>query len=75
MADNAKSTCELAEAACSACLYYMKYDNSSDGQCRRHPPKITLLWGIKNTNAWWPETQPDNWCGEFQAKHIIRETE
>lgn len=53
---------------CSECRYWSlvkasSKDRDPGGECRRHAPTATLFW---------PGTDADNWCGEFELKPSLK---
>lgn len=65
-----------AARSCDACRYWwqekVRRTAAGWGQCRRMPPSLPSdredklkLVGI------WPETEADDWCGEWQARDDI----
>ena len=49
---------------CEDCKYFYSYGTNQKGavgECRRYPPKISLMHGNQ-----YIEVEGDNWCGEFQ---------
>ena len=58
---------------CNNCNYWEENDNGENplGDCHRYAlrPKWSDLDEIGDKiRAEWPQTDPDDWCGEFQAK-------
>jgi len=41
-------------------------EDRNSGECRRYPPSPPDL-GARTGNDW-PLVQPDDWCGEYQAR-------
>jgi len=64
---------------CEDCRFWDQ-DNkiSSLGVCRRHAPRASIgesVRGEKATDAIWPRTTGDQWCGEWIAKIEIEKEE
>lgn len=38
----------------------------SRGECRRHAP-ISGMVGLGRFETLWPQTESDDWCGDFEA--------
>lgn len=65
---------------CYECSFWkpMSQENPQDGECRRNAPLPVLDFIINQhekkadeitiMNAYWPCTEPWDWCGEFKAK-------
>jgi len=69
---------------CKDCKFWEGFidddEKESLGQCRKHAPKLRALLlsdSIKDNDddgesigreGIWPDTTPDDWCGEFQQK-------
>jgi hypothetical protein len=56
---------------CETCEAWTIYpDRNGDGQCRRMSPM--MLWEGEKDDCphvgIWPETDPDDWCLEWQPK-------
>lgn len=47
---------------CANCAHYRPYT----GQCWKYPPVVVVLNG--EVYSAYPETEPDEGCGEFEAK-------
>lgn len=54
---------------CDNCVFWLPPEDiapnmDEEGECRRFPPVR------KNSNGHgeWPETYPDEWCGEFRQR-------
>lgn len=46
---------------CRDCRFWKPPTGSyADGECRRHTPQLDAYRGV------WPETSPDDWCGEAE---------
>lgn len=60
---------------CKGCLFWHSPDDGSAGECRRRTP---LPWTKPEESedytrtAWWPNTAPDDWCGDW-APHAIQQ--
>ncbi len=55
---------------CDQCEWWQCI-NGRRGICRHDSPRI--VEGIENTDGgrlsgWWPETDPEEWCGKFTIK-------
>jgi hypothetical protein len=53
-----------AEQECGNCRFYT-------GLCRRYAPRPVLLDPISNrpwVRSWFPETDGDEWCGEWEQR-------
>ena len=52
-----------AHAACDNCRFWNK------GECRRMPAQVATVWveGAAITESKWPNTLPEDLCGEFQT--------
>lgn len=48
-------------ARCDRCKFWAEHAS----ECRKKPPEIQPL-GVMG----WPEVPPDEWCGEFVARHV-----
>src|SRR5690242_6639672 len=46
--------------SCATCLYHQR------GRCHRSPPQVVVSKGGVLLTVW-PETNPDDWCGEHEA--------
>lgn len=66
-----------ARPACSTCRFWHTDEpDDEEGICRRNPPHVAggsfgftnqlfgLIWRSSGTE--WPETNKDDWCGEYQ---------
>jgi hypothetical protein len=49
---------------CGRCRFWDRLDDDLEdvGLCRRYPP---VIQGERGHNAEWPETQGEEWCGEW----------
>ncbi len=63
---------------CETCRFWdgSSPDATGWGMCRRNPPthvshEILDGGGIANV-GFWPDTEDDDWCGEFQEKIELR---
>ena len=45
-------------ASCAACAFWFRV-NIVTSECRRYPPR---------KSGTWPETDADDWCGEFKRR-------
>ncbi len=68
---------------CETCRFWEVYHLDPDddpqyepGECHRHPPTLLQSDKLRRTDgngniyigkAWWPETMPGDWCGEWEA--------
>ncbi len=54
---------------CNTCQWY----ESDRGLCRRYPPTVVegsngdLNDITSSTYFYWPQVQPDEWCGEYKS--------
>lgn len=60
---------------CENCRYF-----SEAGECRRYPPQVVesidsesaeyteQVFVSSTTLTYWPDVEPDSWCGEFKEK-------
>lgn len=59
---------------CKHCRFWQP--DGKAGDCRRHPPVI--IWGRGEfedaVETKFPETFPDEWCGEAEAIHAQEDT-
>jgi hypothetical protein len=60
---------DLTGERCATCRFW----ESGRTECRRYPPQVVMVYdedgkgGIDSTTGyWWPETNFDAWCGEYQ---------
>ena len=59
---------------CETCKFWCKEPAYTKGECRRFPPSLyTTVEGDSsnvrsNTPTGFPDTRPDDWCGEHQGK-------
>ena len=51
---------------CSSCKFWKQFEGGENGECRRHSPRPKSNREITVTE--WPETVPDDWCGDYQQK-------
>ena len=61
-----------AHGTCNVCRYWQKWAKPG-GECRRNAPKAAILSsemleGDSERWCFWPGTDPDDWCGEWEAK-------
>jgi len=63
--------------SCISCHFSKpKEEDGEDGsaycECRRYPPKILYFDSDPESHhvqyAVWPETKPDDWCGEWKEE-------
>lgn len=62
----------MGRGSCQICHWWKPVDEKRTiGQCRRNPPQVAP-WATDNQHpivyvsvSHWPETQADEWCGEF----------
>ncbi len=49
---------------CAACRFWAKIEGDTQGECRIDPPRR----GCSNMSAraFWPNTDPDKWCGRHE---------
>lgn len=54
----------LTEARCETCVFWagFRHGNQLTAPCRAHPPAYSSV-----RKSIWPETRPDDWCGEYAA--------
>lgn len=54
---------------CDRCRFWQPtQDGSDNGYCLRYPPvPLNNPLHPGSVLSWWPETAPDEWCGEFQS--------
>lgn len=56
----------MTDQRCENCRFW---DTENDGECRRYPPIITVnTKAFSGLSADFPETNSDDWCGEWQGK-------
>jgi hypothetical protein len=48
---------------CDACKFWQEI-NPIIGECRRNAP----VPSPKPMGAWWPQTEGDDWCGDYWPK-------
>lgn len=56
---------------CEDCRFWKVWNKKEGyGACRRNPPMDTLdsIPGMNRLEPVWPDTNFDNWCGEFKPK-------
>lgn len=60
------------EQLCKTCRFW---DGRFSGICRKYPPKVIIVdVERKDTKVYhqkqtlWPDTDEDDWCGEWEAK-------
>lgn len=58
---------ENEKRLCKNCDYWAHV--GSYGQCRRDPPKIISKSQPNDVTGYWPQTQNDEWCGEFHVRY------
>lgn len=57
---------------CSTCRFWEQHEDAFEGFCRRLPPathfRVRGNGNPYDVHAWgyWPDTGPDEWCGEHQ---------
>jgi hypothetical protein len=52
---------------CGTCKFGERIDLGEDGEmvmCHRFPPQMIVHEG--DASAWFPEMEPDDWCGEYR---------
>ena len=74
--------CKFWEGNAIACGSTPEQEDDYTGECKRHAPiafmprhVLVAIWATNKTmddkqanTAQWPQTEPDDWCGEFQPK-------
>ena len=54
---------------CETCVYWVLQPSSGDGECHRSAPVAVTSRiddaGCNDLLAWFPETTPTDWCGEW----------
>lgn len=50
---------------CDVCKYWQR-EGDHFGECRRNAPTPQNKDLREPIGAWWPATNDDDWCGEFQ---------
>jgi|GEM_PF-4858032 len=72
---------EDGQNKCGRCLFWCPYEPPNwrriggesarflhyRGDCRRHAPVIVNVKDCEPTTGWWPETDWDDWCGDFET--------
>lgn len=55
---------------CDNCRWWSGSPDSADGECRRRSPHTHTQYGPGYAPgvAVWPETEWDNWCGDFESR-------
>lgn len=72
----------MTKPACKDCRFWDNEDRGEDdvfGFCRRHAPTPFVAYTyqgderrlLDNTEASWPETCLDEWCGEFNPRDVV----
>lgn len=64
------------EPTCASCRFWLRWRESSSGACRRFPPQFQVGTSYNrdieasevDSTAAFPNTDDDDWCGEFQVK-------
>ena len=52
---------------CRTCRHWLETRSDTRGECRAQPPQIAPRHqGFEHASVW-PETRPDDWCGEHRA--------
>lgn len=50
------------DKTCETCKHWAILPPGMKGSCRRYPPTVS------NMVRSWPETLPDEWCGEYAKR-------
>lgn len=61
---------------CKDCKYwFMSETNGGFGRCHRYAPRPWVCSSKADEDEWeefryakWPDTNAENWCGEFESK-------
>lgn len=62
MSDGAEVT-----ESCDACRFWQEETEGEYGLCRRLSPRWHPMDGRSESfDAHWPETRPEDWCGEYE---------
>lgn len=53
---------------CENCRFY--YGDQRSSECRRYAPRCLIVTTTIEHDplAFWPEVDPDEWCGEYEEK-------
>jgi hypothetical protein len=67
-----KSGREERDVSCESCLFFHRLPNDCSGECRRHAPQVRKFAESSSGDAvfsgFFPDADPDMWCGEFRHK-------
>lgn len=57
-------------ATCETCRWWQPEDlpGRTTGMCRRLPPQLPGIDPRNGADAWWPETDGNDWCGEHAPR-------
>ncbi len=62
----------MKDARCENCQFAGR-DTFSTVECRRHAPGYVVQeYQTITYKPVWPEVQKDDWCGDFQPRHVKR---
>lgn len=54
--------------ACQSCRWFgPPYEESSDGRCRRYPPRV-VPDTREGPDTFWPVVEVNDYCGEWASK-------
>jgi len=60
---------------CKSCRFWDNEAIHSTGLCRRHAPRAVVVVdkaAARCEIATWPETEPDDWCGDYQPPPLAQ---
>jgi hypothetical protein len=68
---------------CGNCRYFVEVEHGDAGdvehtsrECRRHAPVLEpRIDANAPDRGWWPQVEPDEWCGEWQESGWVSERE
>ena len=58
----------VSDRTCRRCRFWNNGKSEHVGLCRRLPPTIVHEPGTTRLDGFWPATEPQDWCGEFESK-------
>ena len=67
----------MAEFTCSNCCFWKPYQTPAskpvrptDGNCRRHAPRLQFSRHTDDTSSVWPPTGAEDWCGDHRHANL-----
>lgn len=52
---------------CELCKYWLRLEGLDAGECHRNPP--VAIGESMHVSTEWPQTSPENWCGEWSESN------